>query len=111
LSPTPSTSSATNTAENTDKDPYDPEPSDGDIQTEHFPDYWYSPCIGAVRKNYLLEIRSVQVPPDNPVNSVIWQVSGPMQVGLTEFCSKTAESQTHWFLFRNKFTMENSLDI
>jgi len=39
LSPTPSTSSAIKTLENTEEDCDDPEPADeGDIQMEYFPD-------------------------------------------------------------------------
>jgi len=29
---------------------------------------------------------SVQVSSDNPLHSVIWQLSGPMQIGVTSFC-------------------------
>jgi hypothetical protein len=43
--PTPSSSSALKTPENTEEDP------DGDIQTEYCADQLYSPSIGAVKKN------------------------------------------------------------
>ena len=41
------------TPENTQEDPDDPEPADGDIQMEYSSDQSYSPSIGAVTKNYL----------------------------------------------------------
>jgi hypothetical protein len=57
-SSTPSTSSALKTPENTEGDPDDCEPVDGDIQMEYFSDQLYNPSIGTVTKNYLLELRS-----------------------------------------------------
>jgi hypothetical protein len=53
LFPTPSTSSATKTPENTEEDPDDPEPADGNNQVEYFSDQLYSPSMGAGTKNYL----------------------------------------------------------
>ena len=51
LSPTPSTSSAMRTPENTEEDPDDLKPADeGDIQMEYSSDQLYSPSIGAVTK-------------------------------------------------------------
>jgi len=54
LSPTPSTSSAVRTPENTEWDPDDLKPADeGDIQTEYSSDQLHSPSIGAVTKYFL----------------------------------------------------------
>jgi hypothetical protein len=52
-SPGPSESQA-GTAENKESDPDMSEPAaEGDIQTEHSFDYFYSSGIGAVTRNYL----------------------------------------------------------
>jgi len=53
LCPTPSTSSAVKTLEETEEDPSDREPADGDVKMEYFPDQLYRPSIGAVTRNYL----------------------------------------------------------
>ena len=54
--PTPSTSSAVKSPENTEKYPDDPEPETaGDIQMEFSSDWLYSPSIGAATKNYVLK--------------------------------------------------------
>jgi hypothetical protein len=54
LSPTPSTSSARKTPENTEEDPDDPESIDeGDIQMEYSCHWLHGTSIGAVTKNYL----------------------------------------------------------
>jgi hypothetical protein len=45
-SPNPSTSSAVETSDNKEEDSDDPEPADGDIQTEYSTDLLYSPNIG-----------------------------------------------------------------
>jgi len=50
LSSAPSTSSAMRTPENTEEDPDDLKPADGDIQIEYSSDQFYSPSIGAVTK-------------------------------------------------------------
>jgi hypothetical protein len=44
---------------NAEENPDEPEPTDGDIQTEFSTDYLYSPSFGEVTKNYLKELRSV----------------------------------------------------
>ena len=46
----------------------------------------YNPSTGAVTNNYLLQLRSVQVPSDNVEYSIILHLSDPVQVGVTEFC-------------------------
>jgi hypothetical protein len=43
LSPTPSTSSAMKTPENTEEDSNDPEPTEGDIQMEYTSNQPYNP--------------------------------------------------------------------
>ena len=54
LSPTPSTSSAVKTLQETEEDPIDPEPAyEGGVKVEYFPDQLYRPRIGAVTRNYL----------------------------------------------------------
>jgi hypothetical protein len=59
LSPTP-TSSGLKTPESTEEDPDDREPVDeGDIQMQCSSDQLYNTGVGAVTKNYLLELRSV----------------------------------------------------
>jgi len=44
------------TLEETEEDPNDREPADGDVKMEYFPDQLYRPSIEAVTRNYLLEL-------------------------------------------------------
>lgn len=76
-------SSTPTTAENTEEDPNNPE---GDNQMQYSSDSCTAPSIAVATQNYLYELMSVQVSSDNPLHSVIWQLSGPMQIGVTSFC-------------------------
>jgi hypothetical protein len=53
---------------------------------EYSSDWMYSPIIGAVKENYMLELRTVEVLPGNPEYSVIQHLSAPVCVALTEVC-------------------------
>jgi hypothetical protein len=86
LYPTPATSSAMKTPENTERGPYDPELADGgDIQMECSSPESCSPSIGIVTKKLPGISRSVQVLPDNLEYPIIWHLSSPMDAGLMKF--------------------------
>lgn len=83
--PTPSPSSAVKAPENTEEDPDVPEPSDGDIEKGQSY-YLYIPSIGAVTKNNLQDLRSVQVLSDNLHCVIIQHLPTPIRVRLMELC-------------------------
>jgi hypothetical protein len=73
--PTPSTSSAVKTPENTDENPDDSDPADkGDTKMEYSPDHLNTPSVGALSRK---DLRSVWVPSDklDKWNSAVFLVS------------------------------------
>jgi hypothetical protein len=67
--------------------PWWPWPADeGNIQMNYCPDWLYKPSIKAVTKNYVWELRSVEVPCDNLEHLIIHHLARPIWVRLTEFC-------------------------